>query len=117
MASPSPPRNRRQASFLNSAPRLSSMFTGIIEKTARVIGVADGPMFRRLTLANHWHDVRLGESIAVNGVCLTVAEMPPTELGCDVILETLEKTTLGLLESGDDVHVERSLRIGDRLDG
>jgi riboflavin synthase len=93
------------------------MFTGIIEKTARVIGVADGPMFRRLTLASHWTDVRIGESLAVNGVCLTVAEMSPGELGFDVIAETLAKTNLGLVQQGDDVHVERSLRVGDRLDG
>jgi riboflavin synthase len=93
------------------------MFTGIIEKTVRVIGVADGPMFRRLTLAGHWNDLRDGESIAVNGVCLTVAERPPGEVGFDVIQETLNKTNLGLLKSGDEVHVERSLRVGDRLDG
>src|SRR5579862_5352517 len=93
------------------------MFTGIIEKSTRVIGVADGPMFRRLTIASKWTDVRDGQSIAVNGVCLTVAELRPDEIGFDVITETLSKTNLGLLKAGDDVHVERSLRIGDRLDG
>ncbi|HET6246383.1 MAG TPA: riboflavin synthase [Tepidisphaeraceae bacterium] len=93
------------------------MFTGIIEKTTRVIGVTSGPMFRRLTLASNWADVRHGQSISVNGVCLTVAEMPPGELGFDVIAETLAKTNLGLLQQGDDVHVERSLRVGDRVDG
>jgi riboflavin synthase len=93
------------------------MFTGIIEKTARVIGIANGPMFRRLTLALDWPDVRDGESIAVNGVCLTVAQILPGELGFDVIAETLAKTNLGLLAQGDEVHVERSLRIGDRIDG
>jgi len=93
------------------------MFTGIVEKTVRVIGVADGPMFRRLTIAGHWDDVRDGESIAVNGVCLTVAERSSGEIGFDVIQETLGKTNLGLLTAGDEVHVERSLRVGDRLDG
>jgi|SRR5665213_898306 len=93
------------------------MFTGIIEKTARVIGVADGPKFRRLTIAADWTDVRLGQSVAVNGVCLTVADIAPGELGFDVVLETLNKTNLGLLSAGDGVHVERSLVIGDRLDG
>jgi len=48
------------------------MFTGIIEKTARVIGVADGPTFRRLTLANAWPDVRPAKALR-HGVCLTVA--------------------------------------------
>lgn len=93
------------------------MFTGIIERTVRVSGAADGPGFRRLTIASHWNDVRLGESVAVNGVCLTVAEISSAELGFDVIAETLAKTNLGSLSSGDLVNVERSLRIGDRLDG
>jgi riboflavin synthase len=94
------------------------MFTGIIEKTIRVIGIADAPRFRRLTLSNTWNDAKLGDSIAVNGVCLTIAEMPaPDELGFDVIAETLDKTNLGLLNPGDVVNVERSLRAGDRFDG
>ena len=95
------------------------MFTGIVEKTVRVVGVADGPKFRRITLPRDdgWADVRLGESIAINGVCLTVAELSDSTLGFDVTQETLEKTNLGLLSSGDEVHVERSLCIGDRIDG
>jgi riboflavin synthase len=93
------------------------MFTGIIEHTVTVLGVADGPGFRRLTLAAGWPDLKGGESIAINGVCLTVAEIGQGELGFDVIQETLRRTNLGLLKGGDRVHVERSLRIGDRLDG
>lgn len=95
----------------------SAVFTGIIEKSARVIGVTDGPSFQRLTIASDWPDVRDGESIAVNGACLTVVEISPGEVGFDVVEETLSKTNLGLLKSGDQVHVERSLRIGDRIDG
>ena len=75
-----------------------------------MIGVAEGPRFRRLTLASHWTDVKEGESIAVNGVCLTVAQLSPGELGFDVIAETLSKTNLGLLCHGDEVHVERALQ-------
>jgi len=93
------------------------MFTGIVEKTLRVIGVAQGPMFRRLTIAHDWPDVKLGESIAINGVCLTIAELAPGEIGFDVIKETLDKTNLGLLTNGDHVNVERALRAGDRIDG
>ena len=93
------------------------MFTGIVEKTLHVIGVAQGPMFRRLTLAHDWPDVKLGESIAINGVCLTIAELAPFEIGFDVIKETLDKTNLGLLNNGDHVNVERALRAGDRIDG
>jgi riboflavin synthase len=93
------------------------MFTGIIEKTARVIGVAQGPGFLRLTIDSHWTDVQDGESIAVNGVCLTVAEQKPGEIGFDVVKETLGLTNLGMLTEGSSVHVERSLRVGDRLSG
>src|SRR3954469_865927 len=94
------------------------MFTGIIEKTAKVVGVADGPKFRRLTLALRANDVKSGESIAINGVCLTAAEIGSGgDIGFDVIQETLEKTNLALLQAGDDVNVERSLRVGDRIDG
>ena len=93
------------------------MFTGIIERTVRVVGMSAGPGFHRLTLAAHWPDLGGGESIAVNGCCLTVAEISSDELGFDVIQETLDKTNLGLLKAGDEVHVERALRIGDRLNG
>lgn len=93
------------------------MFTGIIEKTARVIGVATGPAFQRITIANEWTDVRDGESIAINGVCLTAADLQPGEIGFDVVKETLSRTNLGLIQPGDSVHLERSLRIGDRLSG
>ncbi len=93
------------------------MFTGIIERTVRVIGVTEGPAFRRLTLAVPWEDVKPGESIAVNGVCLTAAELAPGQIGFDVIRETLDRTNLGLLQANDEVHVERSLRVGDRIDG
>ena len=98
-------------------PTLDGMFTGIIEKTVRVVGVAKTPAFVRLTIASEWTDVQDGESIAVNGVCLTVADRQPGEIGFDVVEETLERTNLGLLEPSDLVHVERSLRVGDRLSG
>ena len=93
------------------------MFTGIIETSARVIGVSKGPAFVRLTIASDWSDVADGESIAINGVCLTVADRQPGTLGFDVVQQTLSLTNLGLLTEGDHVHVERSLRLGDRLSG
>lgn len=93
------------------------MFTGIIEHTARVVGVTQGPGFLRVTISNSWSDVQDGESIAVNGVCLTVAEQAPGEIGFDVVKQTLGLTNLALLSAGDLVHVERSLRVGDRLSG
>jgi riboflavin synthase len=104
---------RRAGEYLN----LRTMFTGIVEKTALVSGVTDGPGFRRLTVALGFDDIKPGQSIAINGCCLTVAEAGRGETNFDVIKETLEKTNLGLLNPGDAVNVERSLRAGDRIDG
>jgi len=93
------------------------MFTGIIEKTAVVIRVVEYQIARRIVLAHHWPDLKVGESIAINGVCLTVAEFTPGEVSFDVIAETIDKTNLGSLRAGDDVHVERAMKVGDRIDG
>jgi len=93
------------------------MFSGIIEKTVKVEEAVDRPKYRRLTLACDWTDVRSGESVAVNGCCLTISALQPGKLGFDVIPETLAKTNLGLLKPGDLVNVERSLRLSDRIDG
>jgi len=93
------------------------VFTGIVEQSVAIVNVADGPRFKRMVIADPWNDVSGGESIAVNGCCLTVAELMEGKIGFDVVLETLSKTNLGLLKIGDRVHVERSLRVGDRIDG
>src|SRR5438034_11502713 len=93
------------------------MFTGIVERTVHVAAVAEGTGFVRLSLAVNWPDIKLGDSVAVNGVCLTVAEIAPAAVGFDVIPETLRKTNLGFLAAGDLVNVERSLRVGERIDG
>lgn len=74
-------------------------------------------MVRRLWIEHGWKDLGHGESVALNGCCLTIAELRGNRIGFDVIKETLEKTNLGLLKSGDHVNVERALRVGDRLDG
>jgi riboflavin synthase alpha subunit len=60
---------------------------------------------------------RLGDSIAVHGVCLTVSALQGEQAGFDVVAETLRRTNLGQLRPGARVHVERSLRVGDTLDG
>lgn len=93
------------------------MFTGIVERCVPILAVADGPKFRRLTIPSHWDDVKLGDSIALNGCCLTVAELAAGQLSFDVIQESLSRTNLGLLNQGDRVHVERAMRVGDRFDG
>ena len=93
------------------------MFTGIVEKTVAVVGVVDLVASRQIKLARPWPDLQPGQSIAVNGCCLTVARLSAESVEFDVIAETLAKTNLGLLASGSEVQLERSLRMGDRLDG
>jgi riboflavin synthase len=93
------------------------MFTGIIEKIATVAEVTEGPGFRRLVLATGFENLQPGQSIAVNGCCLTIAQITPQGACFDVIKESLDRTNLGLLQAGDAVNVERSLKGGDRIDG
>jgi len=62
-------------------------------------------------------DLKLGDSINMNGVCLTVVEKKEQAIGVDLSLETLEKTILGKLKEGDKVNLERALRLTDRLGG
>jgi riboflavin synthase len=95
------------------------MFTGIVEDTATVMSTRASTV-TRLTLktALDLSDTKLGDSIAVDGVCLTVTELLPRgEVSFDVGPESLRVTSLGRLRSGSRVHVERALRVGDRLGG
>lgn len=93
------------------------MFTGIIERPLPILVAVDHKGGRRIELPNIWPDVTLGESVAINGCCLTVAAMDERRLAFDVIRESLDKTNLGTLNAGDPVNVERALRFGGRLDG
>jgi riboflavin synthase len=93
------------------------VFTGIVERAVEVTDVRDTAGGRTIRLAHRWGDERHGESIAINGCCLTVAALQDDGIAFDVIRETLDKTNLGTLTTGDRVHVERSLRAGDRIDG
>ncbi len=94
------------------------MFTGIVQQTALVHDIVDSSTLRRLTIAIDWPDAKLGESIAVNGACLTIAARAAGEsLTFEAVAETLSKTNLGRLTIGDEVHLERALKLGDRLDG
>lgn len=96
------------------------MFTGIIYHTATLLSTHPTPTGLRLELTNPFppgDPIKLGESIANNGCCLTVAGISGSSLSFDAIPETLDKTNLGSLKPGDKVHMERSLRAGDRIDG
>ena len=95
------------------------MFTGIIENLAVIkkLSLKAGGAELLLDIGDFAENLKLGESIAVNGACLTVKEVKGTVAGFDVSSETLKKTTLGKLRNAEKVNIERALRVGDRLGG
>lgn len=94
------------------------MFTGLIEAMGRVAAIDDTPGGRRLSIETPLSgDLALGESIAVNGVCLTVVSRGATDFAADVSPETLRVTTLGGWVAGRKVNLERPLRADQRLGG
>jgi len=95
------------------------MFSGIIEELGRVRSIQPVGEAVRLTIeaTEVPRDVRISDSVAVNGVCLTVTDVEPTSVSFDVIPETLSKTSIGRLVIGSPVNLERALRVGDRLGG
>lgn len=93
------------------------MFTGLVEKTGILRDFTDTPEGRRLHIATSELEVALGESVAVNGCCLTVAEILPDALRFDLLGETLARTNLGDLAPGSRVNLERALAANARLGG
>ncbi|MDQ2814621.1 MAG: riboflavin synthase [Actinomycetota bacterium] len=93
------------------------MFTGIVEELGEVAGIEHRGDAARLTIRGSVQDTSLGESIAVNGVCLTVAEIMDGAFTADVMGETLNRSGLGDLVPGAPVNLERSVRLADRLSG
>ncbi len=96
------------------------MFTGIVEEMGVVrAAMLDAPTDNQLTVACSVviEDAKLGDSIAVNGTCLTVTALTPDSFTVGVSPETLRRTNLGLLRPGDKVNLERSLAFGGRLGG
>src|SRR5262245_24920703 len=93
------------------------MFTGIIEATGRVERAVAGNDEIALTLITELDPGPVGASLAIDGTCLTVVDKSAGRLGAVVGPETLRRTTLGALRPGDEVNLERPLRLGDRLGG
>ncbi len=94
------------------------MFSGIIEDLGRVRAVEPGAQSVRLLLQSGFADLALGESVAVNGVCLTVADLDASGLaGFFVSPETLARTSLGVLREGGRVNLERAVTPSTRLSG
>jgi riboflavin synthase len=93
------------------------MFTGIVEELGEVAGIEHRGDAARLTIRGSTQGTSLGESIAVNGVCLTVTDITDGTFTADVMGETLDRSGLGALAPGAPVNLERSVRLADRLGG
>jgi riboflavin synthase len=95
------------------------MFTGIVESKGKVLSVEYRGQGKRLTLElpADLTDVQLGDSINVNGGCLTVVEKKGQTIKFDLSSETIQRTVLGDLKIGDFVNLERALKLTDRLGG
>jgi len=95
------------------------MFTGIIEGLGAVTAVRPAGSGRRLAIAAAFDlaGTKVGDSISVNGACLTVVAIAGRQFEVDVSPETLAKTTIGSFRLGERVNLERALRLSDRIDG
>ncbi len=95
------------------------MFTGIIEEMGKVRSIYRGSSSIRLSVecADILADVRQGDSIAVNGICLTVTELGSSWFTCDVMPETMRKTNLDRLRVSEKLNLERALKFSGRLGG
>lgn len=95
------------------------MFTGIIEERGTIVAITDLADAIRLTIRGPkvLEDAKHGDSIAVSGCCLTVTTREVDTFDADVMKESLDKTTLGTLNVGDEVNLERAMSAGGRLGG
>ena len=99
-----------------------NMFTGIIEGTGKIIKI-DNNTDRRsavkmtVDLGKYSKGLKIGQSVALNGVCLTVTKLSKSRCDFEMIDETMKKTDLGNLTIGGKVNIERSLKVGDRMEG
>ena len=98
------------------------MFTGIIEGTGTVESISrstSGGSAIRMTvdLGKNARGLKIGQSVALNGVCLTAIELNKGRCSFEMIQETAEKTSMGDLKKGSTVNIERSLKASDRLEG
>lgn len=95
------------------------MFTGLIEEVGTIVGVDRGSVSCRLHIKGEkiFSDLQLGDSVAVNGVCLTASEIGSQVFVADVMAESLRRTNLGTLNIGSEVNLERAMAAGGRFGG
>lgn len=95
------------------------MFTGIIEEVGSIAAIERGSISCRLHIRGEriFSDLKLGDSVAVNGVCLTAAEIGDHVFTADVMAETLRRSSLGALTTGSEVNLERAMAADGRFGG
>ncbi len=95
------------------------MFTGIVEEIGTIVGVEDVTDARRIRIRGErvLNGTVQGDSISVSGVCLTVVQCSDREFSADVMKQTIDHTTLGNLQAGQVVNLERAARVDSRLGG
>ena len=96
------------------------MFTGIVEALCPILSLKDTQGIRHLSIEvpqDFALSIESGDSVAVNGICLTRTDAESTSLSFQVVRETLERSNLGQLKEGEEVNLERSLKFGDRVGG
>ena len=104
--------------FIAKVTKFIYMFTGIIETLGRVEKIEKDRENINLTIqTNITHELKIDQSIAHNGVCLTVVAISGKNYVVTAIKETLDKTNLGHLSENDLLNIERAMKLGDRLDG
>ena len=93
------------------------MFTGIVTEIGTLLEARPSDGGRDLDIASSWTDLVVGESVAVDGACLTVARLGEGKFGVHVVRTSLDRTRFADLRPGDRVNLERALRVGDRFGG
>lgn len=98
------------------------MFTGIVEGIGRILEIQKNTQRRSavkmtVDLGKNARGLKIGQSVALNGVCLTVTAISKSKCDFEMIEETTKKTDLGNLKKGGIVNIERSLKVGDRMEG
>ncbi len=93
------------------------MFTGLIEKVSKVENITFDNYGAKVYYRADFDDVKIGDSIALNGVCLTVTSIEKDIFSADIMKETLNVSNLKSLKKNDEINLERALKINSRLDG
>lgn len=93
------------------------MFTGLIEEVSKVKEIVFNSSGAKIEFVADFENVEIGDSIAINGVCLTMTSINKNVFSADVMNETLKISNLSKLKAGDEINLERAMKLSDRLDG